>query len=134
MSYSEQLKNPKWQKRRLEIMERDKWTCQVCSDTESTLTVHHKSYQQENGKFVNVWDYHDNDLITLCDDCHKAEEECLSVHKRDIYFQLVGIAEDAMALDGLVCFFDTIRCEQRRRVTDEDMINISRLYRGVVKL
>ena len=32
MNYSEQLKSPKWQKKRLEIMQRDKFTCQLCGD------------------------------------------------------------------------------------------------------
>lgn len=38
--YLEKLKDPRWQKRRLEIFQRDEFTCQVCFDTESTLHVH----------------------------------------------------------------------------------------------
>jgi 5-methylcytosine-specific restriction endonuclease McrA len=32
-TYSELLKSPKWQKKRLEIMSRDKFTCKKCGDT-----------------------------------------------------------------------------------------------------
>lgn len=68
-SYSEKLKNPKWQKLRLKILERDNWTCQNCFDAESTLHVHHKIY--EYGK--NPWEYPSNNFITLCEECHNFE-------------------------------------------------------------
>jgi len=65
-TYSEKLKSPKWQKKRLEIMGRDKFTCKFCGDKETTLHVHHKKYCQ-NG---NPWDVNNDDLITFCEDCH----------------------------------------------------------------
>jgi len=37
VTYAEKLKDPRWQKKRLEIMERDEWTCQWCVDSESPL-------------------------------------------------------------------------------------------------
>lgn len=68
-NYSEKLKDPRWQKKRLEILERDEWTCQKCFDSESTLVVHHRRY------LVNTepWDYPDDLLVTLCEDCHEFE-------------------------------------------------------------
>ena len=48
-------------------MERDDFTCQECKNTEKTLHVHHKQY--EKGK--DPWDYLDENLITLCKDCHE---------------------------------------------------------------
>lgn len=45
MGYSDKLKDPRWQKKRLEILTRDEWTCQICFDTESTLVVHHQKYK-----------------------------------------------------------------------------------------
>jgi hypothetical protein len=65
-NYSELLKSPKWQKKRLEIMKRDKFTCKKCGDTESQLHVHHKKYI--NGR--SPWEYDNKDLITLCENCH----------------------------------------------------------------
>jgi uncharacterized protein YlaI len=64
MTYAEKLKNPKWQKKRLEILNRDNFCCQKCGDAETELRVHHKKY---NG---NPWDAADEDLITLCKICH----------------------------------------------------------------
>jgi len=66
MKYKEQLKHPYWQRKRLEILERDNFMCCICMDTKKTLHVHHKIYK-ENRK---VWEYEDNELITLCEDCH----------------------------------------------------------------
>lgn len=73
-NYSELLKNPKWQKRRLEILSRDEFMCQSCFDTESELHVHHKCYNYG----VDIWDYKDDDLITYCKSCH---EECTELKK-----------------------------------------------------
>ena len=70
-NYSEKLKDPRWQKKRLEILERDKWTCQNCFDSESTLVVHHRKYIKE----TEPWDYPDELLLTLCEDCHEFERD-----------------------------------------------------------
>ncbi len=67
MTYAEKLRDPRWQKRRLEIYQRDNFTCQECLDTTKTLNCHHLDY--ENG--VEPWDYPAEYLITLCEDCHK---------------------------------------------------------------
>ena len=69
MDYKEQIKSPKWQKRRLEIMERDNFTCQICGCKDKTLHVHHTIYIPKR----EIWDYEDNQLITLCEDCHNNE-------------------------------------------------------------
>lgn len=65
--YKKQYSHPLWQKKRLEIMNRDKFTCQGCGDTDSRLSVHHKFYIPGN----NIWDYENYFLVTLCDACHK---------------------------------------------------------------
>jgi len=67
LTYFEQLKDPRWQKRRLQVMERDEWACQVCGDSESTLNVHHKHYFKGRAP----WEYEDSELITLCESCHE---------------------------------------------------------------
>lgn len=65
MSYSDKLKDPRWQKKRLKIMERDNWECCVCGEKKDTLNVHHNKYSG------NPWDVEDIELITLCESCHK---------------------------------------------------------------
>jgi hypothetical protein len=65
-SYSEKLKDPRWQKKRLKILERDSFTCTYCGNEELTLHVHHKIYYAN----TDPWDYSDNELTTLCEVCH----------------------------------------------------------------
>lgn len=67
MTYSEKLKDPRWQKKRLEILDRDKFTCQSCFDTTKTLHVHHLDYE----KGLDPWDYPGHYLMTMCEDCHE---------------------------------------------------------------
>lgn len=67
MTYSEQLKHPSWQKKRLEILQRDEFTCQHCSDKEHQLHVHHRYYV--SGRYA--WEYPDFCYLSLCADCHK---------------------------------------------------------------
>jgi hypothetical protein len=68
-TYFEKLKSPKWQKRRLLIMERDEFKCCRCNDTENNLQVHHKYYT----KNTDPWNYPDEALTTLCEECHENE-------------------------------------------------------------
>lgn len=70
-TYAEKLRDPRWQKRRLEVMERDKFTCRACRSKDKTLNVHHTHYR----KGADPWDYDDNDLVTVCEECHGLIEE-----------------------------------------------------------
>lgn len=69
--YLDLLKDPRWQKMRLKIFERDNWKCQYCGSTNKTLHVHHKLYK----KGCNPWEYEDTFLITLCEKCHQLESD-----------------------------------------------------------
>lgn len=70
MAYAEQLKSPKWQRRRLEILSRDNFTCTLCKNSENTLHVHHKYYVSG----LKPWEHEDEALTTLCEDCHDIVE------------------------------------------------------------
>jgi hypothetical protein len=61
---SDSYKNPKWQKKRLQILDRDGWKCVACGDEDSTLHVHHREYSGE------PWEVDDKSLQTLCEKCH----------------------------------------------------------------
>lgn len=91
-TYSEKLKDPRWQKKRLKILERDQFSCRFCGDEDSTLHIHHISYNN------NPWDVPDLLLITLCKGCHKKEEEDLSVHYKTLVKELraLGFLSDDM--------------------------------------
>jgi hypothetical protein len=78
MTYREKLRDPRWQKLRLEVMSRDGWRCKSAACTARQedrvmLVVHHKRYVAGR----EPWDYPANDLITLCEKCHDA------VHQQD---------------------------------------------------
>lgn len=95
-SYFELLKDPRWQRRRLEILQRSDFECEGCCSTEKTLHVHHKIYR----KGAMPWEYEDFELQALCEDCHASEHAqreslneavaLLGPHEMDI---LIGFAE-----------------------------------------
>jgi len=66
MKYADKLKDPRWQRKRLEILSRDEFKCVWCGNGKQTLHIHHHFYNP-NG---NPWDVPDCELITLCEDCH----------------------------------------------------------------
>lgn len=73
-SYAEKLKNPNWQKKRLEILERDRYKCRVCGsglNDGKTLHVHHLFYR----KGAMPWEYEDEALVTVCEDHHETMQE-----------------------------------------------------------
>lgn len=74
MSYSQKLRSPLWQKKRLEILERDDWQCQVCRSTTNNLQVHHLFYAKRD-----PWDYPDEAYQTLCEYCHEARRKIVDV-------------------------------------------------------
>jgi hypothetical protein len=66
-SYQKQLRNPLWQRRRLEIFHRDGWQCQSCGETGRELQVHHRWYTGG----LAPWESPDIALVTLCVACHE---------------------------------------------------------------
>lgn len=75
-TYSEKLRSPLWQRKRLEIMGRDLFACQKCGDKDNkTLHVHHRHYLPGR----EPWDYPHELLVTLCETCHQQEESCANL-------------------------------------------------------
>ena len=60
-----EYESPRWQKLRLEAMNRDVWKCVNCGDNDSQLHVHHKRYAGR------CWESTLEDLQTLCRQCHE---------------------------------------------------------------
>ena len=79
--YAKKLLDPRWQKKRLGILERDGWLCCMCYDTKSTLHVHHRYYVARE-----PWDTPDDALITLCESCHNQETEQRQGEERRILY------------------------------------------------
>lgn len=71
MSYAEKLRDPRWQRCRLSIFERDGWSCRNCGSGLAggrELHVHHVRYTA-----AEPWEEPAENLRTLCVDCHEAE-------------------------------------------------------------
>lgn len=101
LSYAEMLKDPRWQKRKTEILNRDKFTCLLCGDTKNTLHVHHLRYI----KGRNPWEYGDEDLITLCEDCHnKTHEEINKQIMSEIHIGDIFVYYHSDFEDYLMCY------------------------------
>ena len=71
MTYQEQIKHPKWQKKRLEVLEANNFTCQQCGRTDMELHVHHTMYK----KGASAWEYEISELKCYYKDCHKVDHD-----------------------------------------------------------
>lgn len=98
MTYSEKLRDPRWQKMRLLVMERDGFECTNCGSEDKTLNVHHKVYRRGR----NPWDYPDDELTTLCKDCHEKLEDKLTQLRLAVQDEncIVSVDEALGYIDG----------------------------------
>jgi hypothetical protein len=62
------FKDPRWQKKRLELLQKAGWTCEVCEAKDSELNIHHRFYSKKSS---GPWDYPDKAFSVLCKTCHK---------------------------------------------------------------
>jgi hypothetical protein len=96
--YSEKLRDPRWQKKRLEVMARDEFTCQSCFDSKSTLNVHHNYYKRN----AAPWEYPLDALVTLCESCHEFETENRRNEEQSLLEVLRLIGFKAGHINGLM--------------------------------
>lgn len=71
-SYRAKLQHPRWQKLRLEVLERAGFACEWCGDTETNLQVHHGAYPRDRSR--EPWEVPLSWLHVLCDPCHERAE------------------------------------------------------------
>lgn len=69
-TYAEKLRDPRWQKKRLQVLNHAKFRCQLCGSKDRTLHVHHSYYLR--GK--EPWEYPTGSMVSLCEKCHEAVE------------------------------------------------------------
>lgn len=79
-TYFEKLKDPRWQKKRLEALDNAEWRCEYCYESEYTLHVHHKVYF----KGRDPWEYDIEQLAVLCEVCHEG------FHEEDLLMEAVS--------------------------------------------
>lgn len=105
-TYGDKLRDPKWQRKRLEVLNRDNWTCLMCSDFEANLQVHHKSYDQDK----DPWQYKNSNFQTLCEHCHPITElykpaglrSIVAVKRRNKALQCVEVTTIFIDTEGLM--------------------------------
>lgn len=115
-SYSEKLRHPLWQKKRLEILSRDNWTCQHCRKKDITLNVHHNSYAWG----VDPWDYDDSNFVTLCENCHDYENKTLKQAKKILKHEIDFSSFTSISIQCLAHSFSLAR----RKFTVLDWMNL----------
>ena len=87
-SYNEDLNDERWKEKREKILKRDGYKCRWCGSIDR-LQVHHKYYNKyPDGSRVRAWDYPDDALMVLCDDCHKKYH---SKYKVKSYYRKTGV-------------------------------------------
>lgn len=91
-TYGEKLLNPKWQRKRLEIMRRDNFSCRLCADRDTTLNIHHLKYVGD------PWDVPDEFLWTLCADCHSI----ISANNIDLLGGLVSVRKILRGVESTI--------------------------------
>ncbi|MGL5790077.1 MAG: HNH endonuclease [Bacteroidales bacterium] len=105
INYKEDYKSIQWQKRRLDILSRAGFKCELCGCDNEQLHVHHKYYTEGN----RIWEYDDRCLIALCESCHTEEHEC----DRSLYQLIKYLKEDSanagFTTSDLFNFFQTVR-------------------------
>lgn len=108
MDYKKKLLDPRWQKKRLEILDRDGWTCQLCDDSKTTLHIHHFRYS----KNFNPWEVESEDLTTYCKHCHSLVDftkydthSSYKVIKLEIAAGLFGLASFDLTYDKLFSLY-----------------------------
>ena len=94
--WATQFRDSRWQQKRLEIMERDKWTCKSCgaSGEGVTLNVHHAYY--ESGKAP--WEYPNQTLVTWCETCHTERHCMMKQMQEELIRHPLAAAKGALAL------------------------------------
>lgn len=77
--YYQLLRDPRWQRKRLEVMQRAEFKCEECHSSEDTLNVHHRYYVAHR----LPWEYPDFCFQCLCEKCHTSKIECCEDDRRE---------------------------------------------------
>lgn len=93
MTYSEKLKDPRWQKKRLEVMHRDGFACLDCGATDKPLNVHHTHYHKGG-----PWETGVEHLRTVCADCHEKRHPLERELRREFDGVIAQLSPDQIEL------------------------------------
>ncbi len=92
LSWAEQCRDPRWQKKRLEVLQERDFVCEACEATDKTLNVHHRHYTYGRAP----WEYENKEFAVLCEDCHEWLHQHLSLIRQNIEeFDVYDVVEVA---------------------------------------
>jgi hypothetical protein len=91
-SYSEKLKDQRWQRKRLQLLEEANWKCQRArceslNPEKDSLHIHHKFYLRN----TDPWDYPEHAYYVVCEKCHAIVQ-----HRMEISHEALAL-EDMLA-------------------------------------
>lgn len=130
--YSEKLLDPRWQRKRLEIFQRDKFQCVYCCADDKTLHVHHLEYVGE------PWEAPNESLLTVCLECHDDEhlnrkeyERVLALTLAQKKFSAGSILDIALGFSKMTPFNspDVMACVLQYVLSSHDiMVSLHEMY------
>lgn len=133
-TYAELLRDPRWQKRRLEVLEAAGWMCSNCFDTETELHVHHLRYKWSRAP----WEYGNDELKCLCKTCHSAETEAWAMLKDELMLVGVGAKVLVPLVAGYMVGYGFIdphsELASRAEAIDEEMMRLGRIAAQIESL
>ena len=100
-SFLAKYRDPRWQRLRLEVMQEAGFQCQECCSETETLNVHHRLYRKE----ANPWEYDLDELVCLCQDCHRY------IHELKKRIDLALSRQGAEMLEYLVGYVESSACD-----------------------
>lgn len=116
MTYSEKLKDPRWQRFRLEIFQRDDFKCTRCRSGVRSLHVHHERYI----KGCDPWQYDPADVVTLCEVCHRIMHQKIApIDTERKYEHLLIYEEERSFLTATQTHIDILMASLRKGVPSE---------------
>lgn len=107
MSYADLLRDPRWQRKRLEILEAADWGCEECGSGEDELHVHHLIYRRG----LKPWEYAPDEYQVLCKHCHAKATQI-----RAELNELIAELRDDAVLVGMALALVNLRSQQPKRI------------------
>lgn len=100
IAYEKKLLDVRWQKKRLDVFNRDKFACKCCGNNQGSMHIHHLEYLGN----TEPWDYPLDMLICLCSNCHQKETGRGKIEKTLLLtFKMRGfIYDDLLALSSAI--------------------------------
>jgi hypothetical protein len=127
MTYSDLLRDPRWQRRRLEIFQRDNWTCQECGSKNNTLHVHHKCYLPD----ISPWEYIGELLITMCKECHEIEQSVSTIEQKNLIASFYFFGAKSGDLEPL--YFALSYLGKNKKLNSKDWRELAELVKEFCK-